>query len=58
MSLGFEFPERARIMETFCPLRTMSVAEPGTSMHKGALLSLSSGWHLVTQKVGLEEKGQ
>lgn len=43
MSLDFEIPERAGIMETFCPLEMMSVAKPGTTMHKKALLSLSSG---------------
>lgn len=43
MSLGFEIPERAGIMETFYPLEMMSVAKPGTAMPKKALLSLSSG---------------
>lgn len=41
MSLGFEFPERAAIMDTFVP--SVSAAEPVTPVHKEALLSLS-GW--------------
>lgn len=48
MSLGFEFPERDGIMETFFPWGPVSVAEPGTPMHKEACLPFSLGWQLVS----------
>lgn len=57
MFLSFEIPERAGMMETFCPLGTMSVAEPGTPCtRRYSCLSSGSIWR--AEEAGPEGEGQ